>query len=159
LPSDHCRVDLAATEIHPDRSRSVQRHVPAATPKVDCFYVYPTVDLGVIPDNHTDFSDLEPMSTTAAAQVARLGEVCHLYAPIYRQVPIGAYLGGDEAREARLAVAFSDVADAFLHYLGQHNHGRKIVLVGHSQGAEMVVRLLRRFFDGDPALRERLLLA
>lgn len=36
---------------------------------------------------------------------------------------------------------------------------RKIVLIGHSQGAEMVVRLLQRFFDGDPALRERLLVA
>lgn len=159
LPADHCRVDLAATEIHPDRSRSVQRHAPAAAPKVDCFYVYPTVDLGVIPDNHTDFSDLEPMGSTAAIQAARLSEVCQLYAPLYRQITIGAYLGGEDAREQRLAVAFSDVADAFAHYLGQHNHGRKIVLVGHSQGAEMVVRLLRRFFDGDPALRERLLLA
>jgi hypothetical protein len=53
------------------------------------------------------------------------------------------------------------VADAFAHYLGQYNQGRPIVLVGHSQGAEMVVRLLRRFFEGegDSALRGRLLLA
>jgi hypothetical protein len=85
--------------------------------------------------------------------------VCDLYVPLYRQVTIGAYVFGAEAREARLAVAFSDVADAFAHYLGQYNHGRKIVLVGHSQGAEMVVRLLRRFFEEDPALRDRLLVA
>jgi len=159
LGADHCRVDLTATEIRPDGSRVAVSYVPAAAPKVDCFYVYPTVDLGIVADNHTDFSDVGPMARTAAAQAARLGEVCSVYAPLYRQVTIGAYLTGDESREARLLVAFSDVADAFLHYLGQHNQGRKIVLVGHSQGAEMVVRLIQRFFDHDPALRERLLLA
>jgi hypothetical protein len=159
LPSDHCRVDLSATELRADGSRAVAAHVPAAAPAVDCFYVYPTVDLGLLPDNHTDFTDVEPMATATAIQAARLSEVCAVYAPLYRQITIGAYLGSAEAREARLAVAFSDVADAFLHYLGQHNHGRKVALVGHSQGAEMVVRLLQRFVDDDPALRERLLVA
>ncbi len=159
LPADRCRVDLTATEIHPDGSRTVVPHVPAAAPKVDCFYVYPTVDLSLVPRNHDDFSNLDPMSRPTTAQAARLAEVCNLYVPLYRQVTIGTYLFGARPREARLAVAFSDVADAFAHYLGQYNQGRKIVLVGHSQGAEMVVRLLRRFFEQDPALKERLLLA
>jgi hypothetical protein len=159
LPADRCRVDLTATEIRPDRSRAVVPHVPAARAKVDCFYVYPTVDLGVIPGNHTDFADLDPMSNTTLAQAARLSEVCDLYVPLYRQVTIGTYLGSEARLEARLGVAFSDVADAFAHYLGQHNRGRKVALIGHSQGAEMVVRLLKRFFDDDPALRERLLVA
>jgi pimeloyl-ACP methyl ester carboxylesterase len=51
------------------------------------------------------------------------------------------------------------VADAFLHYMAQYNHGRRVALVGHSQGAEMVVRLLQRYFDADPQMRERLLVA
>jgi hypothetical protein len=157
LPGDRCRADLAATEIHPDGTRSVVAHTPAADPKVDCFYVYPTVDLRLSPGNHTDFADVGPMARAAAAQAARLGEVCRVYAPLYRQITIGTYAFG--AREERLSVAFSDVADAFAHYLGQHNGGRKIALVGHSQGAEMVVRLLRRFFEDDPRLRERLLVA
>lgn len=159
LPADRCRVNLSATEIHPDGSRTVVPHVPAVAPKADCFYVYPTVDLGLRPANHDDFSDTDPMAKPAVAQAARLSEVCDVYAPLYRQVTIGTYVFGAEAREARLAVAFSDVADAFAHYLGQFNHGRKIVIVGHSQGAEMVVRLLRRFFEQDPALRERLVVA
>ncbi len=158
LPADQCRIDLTATEIHPDGSRTVVPHLPAAAPEVDCFYVYPTVDLGVVPGNHTDFTDLTPMASTAAAQVARFGEACQVYAPLYRQATIGSYVFGGLQNE-RLDVAFSDVADAFAHYLGQYNHGRKIALIGHSQGAEMVVRLLRRFFEGDPVVRERLLVA
>ena len=159
LPTDRCRVDLTTTEIHADGSRAVVLHPRPAHTKVDCFYVYPTVDLGVFPGNHTDFEDLEPMAGTTEAQVALLGEVCDLYVPLYRQITIGTYLFGEAQREQRLAVAFSDVADAFAHYLGQYNHGRPIVLIGHSQGAEMVARLLRRFFDDDPALRARLLVA
>jgi hypothetical protein len=34
-----------------------------------------------------------------------------------------------------------------------------VVLIGHSQGAEMTTRLLKRFFDDDAKMRERLLLA
>jgi pimeloyl-ACP methyl ester carboxylesterase len=85
--------------------------------------------------------------------------VCATYVPLYRQAKIGSYLARGERQAHDLAVAFSDVADAFLHYLSHHNHGRPIVLVGHSQGGEMVVRLLKRYFDEDPALRARLVLA
>ena len=42
--------------------------------------------------------------------------------------------------------------DAFLHYMGQYNHGRKVVLLGHSQGADMVVRLLQAVFEHDPVM-------
>ncbi len=59
--------------------------------------------------------------------------------------------------DRRLDVAFSDVAEAFAHYLGQYNQGRKVVIFGHSQGAYMAVELLKRFFDRDPVLRPRLL--
>jgi hypothetical protein len=159
LADDRCRADLTATEIHADGSRTILPFTPAADPKVDCFYVYPTVDLGLRPANHTDFTDVGPMANTTIAQVGRLGEVCRLFAPLYRQVTIGTYVFEWGTRDRRLSIAFSDVADAFAHYLGQYNQGRKIVLIGHSQGAEMVSRLVRRFFEGDPLLRERLLLA
>ncbi len=99
------------------------------------------------------------MTRATVAQVARLRSTCRLYVPLYRQVTIGTYLRSTETRERYLAVAASDVLDAFAHYMGTLNGGRKIVLVGHSQGAEMIQRILKRFFDTDPAMRERLLLA
>lgn len=159
MSSDLCQSDLTATEIHPDGSHTVVPHQPIPDPKVDCFYVYPTVDLQLTAANHTDFSDLAPMRRTVLSQAARLGEVCAVYAPLYRQVTIGTYFAGQERRERFLQTAYSDVLDAFLHYMGTHNKGRKVVLIGHSQGADMISRLLRQVFDNDPMMRERLLLA
>lgn len=157
--SDACRADLNATEIKPDDSRELALHRPARDPQVDCFYVYPTVDPRFLPTNTERFDDLTEATRVVTAQAARFGEVCSVYAPLYRQATLGAYVAGQERRERLMDVAFSDVLDAFLHYLGQYNHGRKVVLVGHSQGGDMVVRLVQRLFDDDPALRERLLLA
>lgn len=154
---DACNHDLSATEIRADGSRSIVPLQPAARPPVDCFYVYPTVDLGLGAANHQDFNDAKSIRAAAEAQAAQLGQVCALYVPFYRQITGGTYLADKQRLERGLAVAYSDVADAFLHYLSNYNHGRRIVLIGHSQGAEMVVRLLRNYFDNDPALRRRLL--
>jgi hypothetical protein len=160
LPKDECHADLTATAIRPDGSFAVVPHARSVDAAVDCFYVYPTVDLSLVPGNHTDFRDNERIVKTALAQAARFDEACRVFVPYYRQVTIGTYfMEGPELRDRRLKVAFSDVLDAFLHYMGQYNHGRKVVLVGHSQGAEMVARLVSRLFDHDPAMREKLLVA
>lgn len=159
LAGNVCASDLTATELLPDGTKQTVPHQPSPQPKVDCFYVYPTVDLSMSAQNHTDFSDRAPMQRTVLAQAARFSEVCAVYAPLYRQVTIGTYFAGADRRERFLQSAYSDVLDAFLHYMGQHNQGRKVVLVGHSQGADMIARLLRQIFDKDPTMRERLLLA
>lgn len=160
LPKDPCRAaDLTAAELRADGSRVLIAHPAAEHPRVDCFYVYPTVDLELVPGNHTDFTDDRKMRATTIAQAARFTEACALWVPLYRQVTLGTYLQSNETLERGLAVAFSDVERAFAEYLERSPSSRKIVLIGHSQGAEMVVRLLRRFFDDDPAMRTRLLLA
>lgn len=159
MSGDACSTDLSATEVAADGTRTVVPHQPAADPKVDCFYIYPTVDLSLLPANHTDFADREAMRWTTVSQAAHFTEACAVYAPLYRQITIGTYFTKDERRESFQATAFSDVLDAFLHYMGQYNHGRKVVLIGHSQGADMIARLMQRVFDQDPVMRERLLLA
>ena len=158
--NDACAADLDATDLLPDGARIEVRDAPRAPPDdVDCFYVYPTVDLRPWPASHTDFDDLGPMSRVAAIQAARFRSVCHVYAPLYRQTTIGTYLQGDAVRKPYRDVAVSDVVDAFVHYMAQYNHGHRIVLLGHSQGSEMLVELLKRFFDGDAAMREKLVVA
>jgi hypothetical protein len=159
LPNSPCRADLTTTELLPDGSRAIVPHAAAAAPKVDCFYVYPTVDMSLFPGNDTKFTDLSAIEKATIAQAARFDEVCSLYVPLYRQISVGTYIASADSRERRLEVAFSDILDAFEHYMGQYNHGRKVVLLGHSQGADMVVRLLKKLFDHDATMRDRLLVA
>jgi hypothetical protein len=160
LADDPCRsADLTATELHADGTRTVVAHRAAANPSVDCFYVYPTVDLELVPGNHADLADTRRMRATTIAQAARFTEACALWVPLYRQVTLGTYLQPKDTLERGLSFAFADVERAFAEYLAHADPSRKVVLVGHSQGAEMVNRLLRRFFDDDPAMRARLLLA
>ncbi len=159
LPTDACRGDLDATELRADGTRVVVPFVPASNPSVDCFYVYPTVDMGLVADNHVDFSDTSRMRDVARAQVARFGSVCRIFAPLYRQASIGTYFRSLNEREHRLDFAFADVLAAFRWYLAKVPPDRPVVLIGHSQGGDMIGRLLHELFDGDPAMRERLVVA
>lgn len=158
LPFDVCRGDATATELHEDHSRTIVPGSPATQPEVDCFYVYPTVDHALLPGNADADDDRVPAARATLSQLTPFNGVCALYVPVYRQVTIGTYLFG-QGEGPRSDVAFSDVQDAFFHYMGRHNHGRKIVLIGHSQGAGVVVRLLQDVFERDPVMMSRLLLA
>jgi hypothetical protein len=158
-PDDPCRTDLDATELRPDGQRVVEPFQPAAHPTADCFYVYPTVDFADVPGNHTDFADTNPMLEATRAQVARFSAACRMFVPYYRQMTIGTYIAPREEHQRRFDVAFADVLAAFRYYLAHFDDGRGIVLLGHSQGAQMVERLVQEVFDDDPAMRARLLVA
>jgi len=156
---DTCARSLDATELLPDGSRVVVREPPPpAEPPLDCFYVYPTTDMSLRPGNHEDLGDVERTANTTLSQAGHFRSACKLYVPLYRQVTIGTYLHPD-VQDEYLAVAEGDVVSAFQYYMSHFNRGRKLVLVGHSQGAQMVTKLLQRFFDDDEALRARLSLA
>jgi hypothetical protein len=159
LGSDACRTDLTTTELLADGSRVVRAHAPAHDAPLDCFYIYPTVDLGLVPGNHVDFADLSAIRKVVEAQVARFSEVCNVYAPLYRQVTIGTYLLSEDKSQRYFDVAYSDVAAAFHAYLLHFDRGRPIVILGHSQGSKMAENLLRDTFDRNDALRGRLVVA
>ena len=81
---------------------------------------------------------------------------------MYRQVPLaGIGFGGGVTtttvagtRPAR-EIAYGDVRDAWRHYLANDNDGRPVVLVGHSQGAGHLLRLLKDEIDPDATFRQR----
>jgi hypothetical protein len=156
---DACDIDLTAVEILPDGSTKILPFTANADPKVDCFYVYPTVDLRLRTGLHEDLSDNEKPFQTAGIQAARFAEVCRLYAPLYRQVTIGTYGAEKEARDFYLDAAYADVEAAFDHYISHDNGGRPFVLLSHSQGSHMVSRLIRRRIETDPNLLSRLVVA
>src|SRR5437763_10101828 len=110
--ADVCSTPLATTALDPNGYGSTGQSEVAKDPPVDCFYVDPTVsrDQGLN-------SDLNVSEEKAAAQVqfARFAGVCRTFAPIYRQMTVGAIAayaaGADIAEPAR--IAYSDVAGAW----------------------------------------------
>jgi hypothetical protein len=125
---------------------------------IDCFYVYPTVSRDETPNSDTTpgAEELE----VVRQQLARFGSVCRLYAPMYRQVTLPALrqmLAGEQPATNR-EMAYADVKAAWERYLASDNGGRGVVLIGHSQGAGILTRLIAAEIDGKP-VQDRLVSA
>lgn len=131
--------------------------LPAENPAVDCFYVYPTMDWRLRGGVHTDLDDRDGALNAVRNQAARLHESCRVFVPAYRQVTLGTY-AWPEKGEPCFDSAFSDVADAFEQFLLETGD-RPFVLVGHSQGGQIVSRLLAERVQTDPTLQRRLVVA
>jgi hypothetical protein len=99
------------------------------------------------------------LDNTAAGQFSAFNGTCRIYSPIYRQVHIGALLGGEEDSVwESLLLAYSDVERAFDYYLEHENEGRPFFLVGHSQGSLMLQNLVLERIEGT-ALADNLVAA
>lgn len=156
LADDACR-DLDVTVLAPDGSRTVEEREPMADPPVDCFYVYPTVsnDPGTNSDMEVSPDDAETL--TVMAQAAQYARSCRVFAPIYRQVTLQGLGSGGFAEGG--AVAYADVVDAWKTYVSQFSEGRGVILIGHSQGAGVLSRLIAEEIDDKPDVRTRLVSA
>lgn len=160
--ADACAVDQSATIIYSNgRTRLAEFRLPRREPDIDCFYVYPTVskDSGL-------YSDMTPgpeERRVIATQFAHFAQSCRLYAPMYRQFTLTALrqaMASDEgagalrnAPQNELGGGYADVLAAFRYYMANYNHGRGVVLIGHSQGASHLTRLVAEEFDGKPLER------
>jgi hypothetical protein len=155
---DPCTANLTATVVRADGSKRRQTAQPARNPPIDCFYVYPTVSR-----QKTANADLtvDPEETAVArAQASRFSQVCRVFAPVYPQLTLTSIgLGGRRISPAAVARAYLGVVSAWQDYLAHDSDGRRFVLIGHSQGAAMLIALIRRVIDPDPALRARLVSA
>lgn len=150
---DACAVDLTTTVIAADGSMKKESWAPATDSKVDCFYVYPTVSLE--PKISSDMTQGPAEKAVVRTQFARFGSVCRLFAPMYRQVTMFgllARMGGKPIPQAQM-LAFSDVVDAWHYYLEHDNHGRGVILIGHSQGGNLLRQLVQNEIDGKPIER------
>jgi hypothetical protein len=123
---------------------------------VACFYVYPTVS-----DQQRRLATkaVDPeVRSIALYQAARFSQLCRVYAPVYRQATVPALQGGTTTRGDYLT-AYGDVEDAFEAFLRRIGRRRGFVLIGHSQGAYHLQRLVRRKIDDRAAVRRRLVSA
>lgn len=55
-----------------------------------------------------------------------------------------AYLQPADTLAKLARIASEDVCDAFQYYMEHYNHGRPFFLMGHSQGSQMLIELLKR---------------
>lgn len=151
LDEDVC-TELSTTVIEPDGTATVIPAEPASDPAFDCFYVYPTTsgDPGPSSDLDVDGSEI----STVRAQAARFATECRVFAPAYRQVTVPALLGGGATAEA-WGTAYGDVVDAWRSYVTDAGEDRSVVLIGHSQGAGHLRRLIEDEITPTPALRDR----
>lgn len=141
---------------------------PILDTSVDIFYIYPTIDMTYNKNGNTNIDSIEVREKAQfiyreqAGIYARFGRV---YAPYYRQANIGVFIMDDSTEDLKKAqadymqTAYNDVDSAFSNYLKYHNNGRKIILIGHSQGADHMRFLLRKRFDNNPALLSQLVVA
>jgi len=150
---DACSADESTTVVAADGTTTHEAFLRDARAKIDCFYVYPTVSLE--PTGNADMTAGPMEKSTVAQQFARFGAVCRTYAPLYRQVTLTALratMAGKPIPVNR-ELAYNDVLDAWNYYLAHDNHGRGVVLTGHSQGSGDLIALIKNEIDGKPVQR------
>lgn len=148
---DACAVDLDSTVVKADGTTSVDRFKPAADPKIDCFYVYPTVSNDPTPNSDMNAGPEE--ISVIKHQFARFASVCRTFAPLYRQVTLTALRAGMTGKPMAgvdRTLGLNDVKDAWHYYLEHDNNGRGVVLIGHSQGSGVLTQLVKDEIDGKP---------
>ncbi|MCB0858996.1 MAG: DUF3089 domain-containing protein, partial [Solirubrobacterales bacterium] len=145
---DICSAERHIYEALPSGAVVERFEGPAEDPPIDCFYVYPTVDLRPRLGVQEDLTALDRPRKAAATQFAAFSAACRPFAPVYRQVSIGTYLYGERRSDPCFEVAYSDVLAAFERYLERDNDGRGFALVGHSQGGQHVSRLIHERIEG-----------
>jgi hypothetical protein len=149
--SDHCDVNLDATQITPVGDLIAAPFAGAAkNPPIDCFYVYPTVSID--PGGNSDMMPNAEEAGVILNQAARFRSVCRVFAPLYRQVTLTALRARVRGTQMKVdgAAAYNDVKRAWDHYLNNDNNGRGVILIGHSQGSGILNRLIASEIDGKP---------
>ncbi len=160
IADDHCTKDpLDSTVLAADGTTKVVPRQVATDPGVDCFYVYPTVNLAPGGGNKMTLDNPGLELAVIDQQAARFADVCREYAPLYRQMNLSAYSSPEAERKKADDLAYGDVHEAFAYYMANFNKGRPVVLIGHSQGSGHLAHLLQDEFDNDDAMKAKLVSA
>lgn len=121
------------------------------------FFVHPTSYIRPAIGNDAPWN--APLGDKEAAARARLflrgmaspfASADEVWAPRYRQAVFGAFLTDKPEAQQALDLAYRDVAQAFDFFVATIGKDEPIILAGHSQGALMVLRLLREKVIGTP---------
>ena len=152
-----CSTKQSTSTVLANNSRSISSISVPSKPKVDCFYVYPTVS-----DQQTMVANFEvspELKAIALFQAAPYNRTCKVYAPVYRQLTIYGLGHQDQANQAMADQAYNDVKSAWNDYLAHYNKGRGVILIGHSQGSFTLRRLIKAEIDPKATVRKKIVAA
>ena len=138
-------MNLNARVVAASGRSTLQPASPAVAPAFDCFYVYPTVSTQRTANANLRVQPAEV--GVAVAQAARFSQVCRVWAPMYRQRTAAS---GRQASGPTRGPTPSPTQRPRRHgsdYLANDNDGRPFIFIGHSQGAAMLIRLVRNVID------------
>jgi hypothetical protein len=159
LAPDPCTTPLTTTSVAATGARAVEAASPTTGSLFDCFYVYPTVS-----SESGENANLVVQTAERAAAIVEaspFSQLCEVWAPMYRQTTIGDIENFGIAGLPHQAVltAYDSLLGAWKDFIAHEDRGRPIVLIGHSQGAALLIRLIRQGIDPDASLRARTVLA
>ncbi|MEM8695849.1 MAG: DUF3089 domain-containing protein [Pseudomonadota bacterium] len=119
-------------------------------PRIPVFYVLPTTYLDRDRWNAPLRSPaaLERQQLFAASQASVFNEVGEIWAPLYRQAVIGAFLTDHRNAEVALRFAYQDVEAAFDYFLSEIGEDQPFIIAGHSQGGLHLTTLLHERIAG-----------
>ncbi len=152
MPADPCDLPQDTTDL---LTGAVTSPVPVkeSDKPVDCFFVYGTTTNALSP-NAERVASPEVRAATSL-QGARFNRTCRMFAPVYRQSSFPGTVLVNLGYTEPFSVAYRDVLAAWNAYVAQ-NTGRGVILIGHSQGAFMLRKLIREQIDPRPLVRSRL---
>lgn len=127
----------------------------------DLFLICPTVDMGKAGNFNMSMDDEKTKSSFVGALNMERGiyeDTATMYAPYYRQMTFPVYSMSEEEMKPYLDIAYRDVSDAFEYYMENVNGGRPLILAGFSQGSQLLLMLMKEYFD-DPEYKKLLVAA
>lgn len=147
---------LSRPDLPDDPSRWAPTDYRAAPrPAIATFYVSPTTymrrDRWNAPFNDPEANDRARQ--LAQIQATAFNGISAIWAPRYRQATFGAFFTNRQDAQMAIDFAYQDVARAFDAFVASIPSSRPIILVGHSQGALHLMRLMKEKVAGTPLSR------
>lgn len=117
------------------------------THDIDVFFVHPTT-YGP-PSNGSYIADLNDETLNNNTDIYTIDRLtsafsysCNIFAPRYRQVNIEVLSMPDEMQLEYLTTPTQDILNALSYYLKNYNNGRPFILASHSQGSNILQKIL-----------------
>jgi hypothetical protein len=134
--------------------------------KVDVFYLYPTSYVKMSATAPIISTINDPMMVAGAKesfaeQATAFDTIANVYAPFYRQADALTVLSSPLATQNKIITGTPthDATAAFAYYIDHYNHGRPLILAGHSQGSDVLLFLLSGYLKHHPAVYRRMVAA